>query len=86
MLYTLTQEKLAGYSFHSDDYTKEQARNLAREIGMHVADKLSSQEICFAASNYGSLLNHHMTTLPGEIINKDGEILDKLWYSIRVMR
>lgn len=75
MLYMLTQNKLARLLLPLGNYTKIQVRQFAQEMGLHVANKQSSQDICFATPNYFSLLNDHPTTIPGEIINQDGEIL-----------
>lgn len=77
MLYTLTQAKLARLLMPLGDYTRKQVRQIAREMSLYVANKRSSQDICFATPNYGSLLGDHPTTVPGEIINKDGKILGK---------
>jgi tRNA-specific 2-thiouridylase len=77
MLYTMTQTKLARLLLPLGDYTKSQVRQLAQEIGLHIANKRSSQDICFATPNYGSLLSDHPTTVPGEITDTDGKIIGK---------
>jgi len=46
-LFGLTQEQLARTVFPLGDYTKDEVRALARELGLPVADKGESQEICF---------------------------------------
>lgn len=46
-LFGLTQEQLSRTLFPLGEYTKEQVRALARELGLPVADKGESQEICF---------------------------------------
>ena len=46
-LFGLTQEQLARTDFPLGGYTKPQVRELARELGLPVAEKPDSQEICF---------------------------------------
>ena len=46
-LYNLTQEQLSHTLMPVGDYTKDQIRSFAEEIGLPVADKPDSQEICF---------------------------------------
>ena len=47
VLYTMTQEQLSGALFPLGDLTKEKSRAIAKKIGLRVADKPESQEICF---------------------------------------
>ena len=46
-LFGLTQEQLARTDFPLGGFTKPQVRELARELGLPVAEKPDSQEICF---------------------------------------
>ena len=46
-LYNLTQEQLAHTLMPVGDYTKPQVREIAAKIGLEVANKPDSQEICF---------------------------------------
>lgn len=46
-LYNLTQEQLKHTLMPLGDYTKEEVRAIAKEIGLAVATKPDSQEICF---------------------------------------
>ena len=50
-LYNLTQDQLAHTLMPVGDYTKEEIRSLAKEIGLRTADKPDSQEICFIPDN-----------------------------------
>ena len=50
-LYNLTQEQLSRTLFPIGDYTKDRVREMAREIGLAVASKPDSQEICFVEDN-----------------------------------
>ncbi len=47
VLYTMTQEQLSRVLFPLGDLTKEKSRAIAKKIGLRVADKPESQEICF---------------------------------------
>ena len=51
VLYMMTQEQLNSTLMPLGEYTKEQTRELARELGLKVADKPESQEICFVPDN-----------------------------------
>lgn len=46
-LYNLTQEQLKHTLMPVGDYTKDEVRKLAGELGLMVADKPDSQDICF---------------------------------------
>ena len=50
-LYNLTQEQLARTLMPLGDYRKTETRRLARDLGLPVADKPDSQEICFVIDN-----------------------------------
>ncbi len=47
MLYKLTQEQLSKTLMPLGDYSKDEVREIARRIGLNVAEKPDSQEICF---------------------------------------
>lgn len=79
-LYHLTQEQLAHTLMPVGSYTKEQIREKARELGLTVANKPDSQEICFVEDNdYGRFIqettNHPI--VPGNFIDIHGNILGK---------
>ena len=46
-LFSLTQDQLARASFPVGSLTKTEVRALARRLGLKVAEKPDSQEICF---------------------------------------
>lgn len=46
-LYNLTQEQLSRTLMPVGDYSKEEIRRMAEELGLQVAHKADSQEICF---------------------------------------
>lgn len=50
-LYTMTQRQLAATIMPLGEFTKERSRSVANEIGLRVANKPESQEICFVPDN-----------------------------------
>ncbi len=77
-LYNLTQEQLSKTIFPLGQLTKKEVRDIAKEIGLQVASKPDSQEICFIQNNdYKGFLkqNSRNKSIPGEIVSIDGEIL-----------
>ena len=72
VLYVMSQARLARTIFPLGDQTKDDTRQLAHELGLHVADKLESQEICFVPNrNYRDYLRDHVPAAA-----KEGPILD----------
>lgn len=56
-LYNLTQEQLSKTLMPDGDYTKEEIRQMAEEMGLLVASKPDSQDICFIPDgNYQKFL------------------------------
>ena len=78
-LYNLTQEQLAHTLMPVGEYTKEQIRQIASEIGLLVADKPDSQDICFIPDNdYASFVEKERNgNVPpvGNFVDKQGNIL-----------
>lgn len=77
-LYTLTQEQLSRTLFPIGDYTKDRVREYAREIGLTVASKPDSQEICFVEDDdYGRFIseNSSFEVKPGDFIDASGRKL-----------
>lgn len=77
-LFNLTQEQLKLTLMPIGSYSKEQIRNIAKEIGLDVANKPDSQEICFIPdNNYGSYLEKNINTdiKQGNFIDIKGNIL-----------
>jgi len=55
------------------EHTKEDVRNIAREMGMMVSEKEESQEVCFVGRDYREFLEKvGLTRKKGEILLKDG--------------
>ncbi len=62
-------------------YVKDQVRQAARELGIRVADKRDSQEICFVPDGDRSFLFEQVTgddkraLVPGDIVDRSGGVL-----------
>lgn len=82
VLYMLSQEQMARTSFPMGELpSKEHARQMARDLGLPVADKPDSQEICFVseAGGYRSFLRRVRPEgfRGGEIVTEEGKVLAK---------
>ncbi|MDO8673530.1 MAG: tRNA 2-thiouridine(34) synthase MnmA, partial [Dehalococcoidia bacterium] len=80
VLYVLKQQQLAHSLFPLGEMTKDQTRQLAKNLALQVADKPDSQEICFVPDNkYGDFLNDSRPgiSLPGPIVDKTGKVMGK---------
>jgi tRNA-specific 2-thiouridylase len=65
-LFTLTQAQLQHAHFPVGDLRKDEVRARARELGLRIAEKPDSQEICFVASgDHASFIERHQGTAPG---------------------
>lgn len=79
-LFTLTQEQLEHILFPLGDYTKPEVREIAAEIGLAVAKKPDSQEICFIPdNNYQQFLREYDGghDRPGLIVDTKGRVLGR---------
>ena len=79
-LYHLTQETLKHFLMPLGDYTKAQTREMARELGLAVADKPDSQEICFVPNDdYKAFLEEKAPTSlkPGNVVDTEGHVLGR---------
>lgn len=79
-LYNLTQEQLSRVLMPIGDYSKEIVRQKASELGLCVASKPDSQEICFVDdNNYGRFIeeNTDKKILTGNFVDIKGNILGK---------
>jgi len=78
VLYRLTQEQLGHTLLPIGALTKDRVRGIARELGLPVASKAESQDICFIPDNdyIGFLFQHIPDAIrPGPILDKQGEKL-----------
>lgn len=79
-LYGTTQDELDFLRFPLGEMTKNEVRELARELGLAVADKSDSQDICFVPSGrYTDVIQRLKPDAaePGEIVHVDGRVLGK---------
>lgn len=80
-LFNLTQEQLARTLMPVGAYTKEEIRKIAEEIGLMVAHKKDSQEICFIPDNdYAGFIDRECgkkVPPPGNFVSKEGTVLGR---------
>ncbi len=80
-LYNLTQEQLARTLMPVGEYTKEEIRRLAGQIGLQVADKPDSQEICFIPDHDYAAFIERMAEgrapRGGNFVTADGTVLGR---------
>jgi tRNA-specific 2-thiouridylase len=79
-LYRLDPAQLGQVIFPLGDYTKPRVRAIASALGLNVAKKKDSQEICFLPGrSYGGLLEERGfgRINPGDFIDKDGNVLGR---------
>jgi tRNA-specific 2-thiouridylase len=77
-LYGTTREQLDFLRFPLGDLPKSEVRALAAELGLEVAAKPDSQDICFVPDgDYAGLVKRIRpeTEAPGEIVDLDGRVL-----------
>jgi tRNA-specific 2-thiouridylase len=79
-LFATTQRQLDFLRFPLGDLTKDETRAMARELGLAVADKRDSQDICFVPQGRYSDLVEKLkpdAVRPGEIVHVDGRVLGR---------
>lgn len=78
-LYNLTQEQLAHTLMPVGEYTKDEIRKIAQDVGLPVAHKPDSQEICFIPDHdYAAYIEREVgERIPkkGNFVTKDGQVL-----------
>ncbi len=76
MLYVLNQDQLKNILMPCGKYTKEQVREIAKEIGMDIHNKKDSEEICFVPDgNHGNFISNREKIVKGNFVDKDGKVL-----------
>jgi tRNA-specific 2-thiouridylase len=78
-LFTLTQDQLSHALFPVGDMDKAAVRDQARDLGLPVAEKPDSHEICFVADgNHQAFLERHGATVSaGAIRDVDGHVVGR---------
>lgn len=89
VLYVMTQHQLRHALTPVGGLTKERVRQIARELGLPVAEKAESQEICFIPDrDYTRFVAEYMpqATEPGPILDREGNTVGRhrgiLFYTI----
>jgi tRNA-specific 2-thiouridylase len=76
VLYVLGQRELSRLLFPLGDYTKPEVRHIAVELGLPVADKPDSADICFIPrGDYRQFLTQRFPQQPGDIVDACGRVL-----------
>lgn len=79
-LYNLTQHQLSHTLMPVGEYTKDEIREMAEEIGLSVANKPDSQEICFIPDHdYAKFIeeNSNCVLTEGNFVDKYGNVLGR---------
>ncbi|HYN38836.1 MAG TPA: tRNA 2-thiouridine(34) synthase MnmA, partial [Rhodospirillales bacterium] len=79
-LFATTRAQLAFLRFPLGSLGKDQTRDVARRLGLPVADKRDSQDICFVPDgSYADVLRRLRPEAqqPGEIVDDDGRVLGR---------
>ncbi len=76
-LFTMKKEDLDLIEFPLGDYKKDEIRDLALKLNLHVFDKSDSQDICFIPDgDYKKFVNKNIESNKGEVIDLDGNVLN----------
>ena len=79
-LFSLTQQQLSRASFPVGHLSKDEVRDIARRLGLSVAEKPDSQEICFVPDgDYAAFIEKKTGDLDGggAIVNQSGAVLGR---------
>ena len=76
VLFGLGQVQLRRVLLPVGAHSKAGIRNLAREAGLHLADKADSQEVCFIPSgDYRTFMRRQSEPAEGEIVDASGRVV-----------
>lgn len=79
-LYNLTQEQLAHTLMPVGDYSKDEIREIAKEIDLRIHNKPDSQEICFIPdNNYAKFISENTKEeiKEGNFVTSDGKVIGR---------
>ncbi len=79
-LYRLTRPQMAHALFPVGELSKSAVRAAAVRLGLHVAEKPDSQEVCFASAGEHATVvagRHPEALTPGEIVDLSGAVLGR---------
>lgn len=80
VLFGIDRDVLSRMLLPVGDYRKDEIREMAREIGLRVAEKKDSQEICFVPDNdYAAFVRRRVGELDsaGEVVTTDGTVVGR---------
>lgn len=73
-LWTLNQKQLKHCIFPIGDYTKEEARRIAKENNLATAEKKDSQGLCFVGKmDFAEFVSDYIAESPGKVFNESGK-------------
>ena len=78
VLFNLSQEQLSRTLMPVGEYNKDQIREIAEKIGLEVAHKSDSQDICFVPDHdYAGFIERETgkKSVPGNFIDEKGNVL-----------
>ena len=77
VLYTLSQEQLAKLALPVGKYSKDEIRKVAHELGLVIAEKPDSQDICFIPDgDYNRFIEPRLKKkAPGNIVDQEGNVV-----------
>ena len=79
-LYNLTQDQLSRTLMPVGDYTKDEIRQMAQKLGLPVASKPDSQEICFIPDHdHASFIENYTgkESKPGNFVDLKGNVIGR---------
>ena len=79
-LYNLTQEQLSRTLMPVGNYHKDEVRQMAQKLGLPVASKPDSQEICFIPDHYHASFIEQYTgevCRPGNFVDQQGNVIGR---------
>jgi tRNA-specific 2-thiouridylase len=79
-LYRLTPTQMEHVLFPVGELEKPVVRAIAERLGLHVAEKPDSQEVCFAtAGQHATVVSERRpeAMIPGDIVNREGDVLGR---------
>ncbi|MHC4475867.1 MAG: tRNA 2-thiouridine(34) synthase MnmA [Planctomycetota bacterium] len=77
-LYGIAAERLERFVLPLGDLTKEQVRSIASALGLSVADKAESMELCFSGEgDYRRALDADGAGQPGDITDMEGNVIGR---------
>ena len=80
VLYNLTQEQLAHCKFPLGEYSKDEIRDIAENLGLLNAKKKDSQDICFMPDgDYAAFIENYtgQSFEEGNFVNREGKVLGR---------